>query len=273
MSDNQPFSKDPNLSGFEQSSHQNGDTFWLASEVMRLLGYSDASKFRAAIVKAQKVCLGLDIPVEDNFVRVTDSDGTPDTRLTRFACYLVAMNSDVNIAEVAKAQAYFAAIADSVRRYQEEAEGVARLHLRSEIKVREKSLSGVAEEAEVEMFGLFQNAGYRGMYNMNLSQLKAIRNIPTNRTPLDFMGKSELAANLFRITQTEERIKNGKIVGQKNLEGAAEFVGRKVRETMKATSGTVPENLPVADDIKIVRKEIKQKEKKLKKIDSAKKKR
>lgn len=267
MSEIPPFAENPDPSMFEKTSHTNGDTYWLASDLMRFLGYDNLANFRAAIVKAQTVCLNLDIAVEENFIRVTGPAGESDTKLTRFACYLVAMNADVKKPEVARAQAYFVAIAESIRRYHQEVENVARVHLRGELKHREKSLAGVANESQVFQYGLFQNAGYRGMYNMNLGQLKELRRIPSNRSPLDFMGKSELAANLFRVTQTEERIKNGKVVGQKACEDAAEFVGRKVRETMKATSGTVPEALPVSDDIKEVRKEIKQTAKKLKKID------
>jgi len=110
------------------------------------------------------------------------------------------------------------------------------------------------------------------MYNMTLAQLRERRRLPTNQTPLDYMGKTELAANLFRITQTEERIKSERIRGQVGLENTAYHVGNKVRKTMMELSGTAPEMLPVAEDIKEVRKGLKVTQKEFKKIDSHKKK-
>ena len=272
MPDEMPFAHDPSLSLFEKSSHNNGGTFWLASVLLKLLGYDSIQQLRPAIARAQTVCGNLSVPVEDHFIGIQLDDGTKDIRLTRFACYLVSMNADVKKPEVSKAQAYFITIAESVRRYQDEVENVHRVQLRGEITTKERSLSGVAKGANVETYALFQNAGYRGMYNMNLFQLRELRDIPVRRSPLDYMGKSELAANLFRITQTEERIKNRQVTGQGNLESAAEYVGKKVRETMITTSGTAPEHMAPADDIKVVKKEIRGKKKKFDQIDKPKKK-
>ena len=106
-------------------------------------------------------------------------------------------------------------------------------------------------------YGFFQNAGYRGMYNLNINQLKAKRGIDTGRSLLDFMGKDELAANLFRITQTELKIKNESVKGQNNLEKAAETVGKMVRRSMIEISNTVPENFTKNEDIKDVKKGLK----------------
>ncbi len=139
--------------------------------------------------------------------------------------------------------------------------------IRDDISEREKSLSGVAHAAGVEVYGFFQNAGYRGMYNMDMSRLKRFKQIDTDRSMLDFMGKQELAANLFRITQTEAKIKNEQVRGQNALEFAAHEVGRKVRDTMIQTSGTRPENLPIAEDIKVVKKSLKSARKEFEKID------
>ncbi|TFH64734.1 MAG: damage-inducible protein D [Candidatus Zixiibacteriota bacterium] len=254
---------------FEKMSHKNGGAFWLRSEFMHLLGYDDLVQIRAVTTKAQKVCLNLDIPVEDNFARVDDPN-SQDLRLSRFACYLMAMNADSSKPEVAKAQVYLATIAESIRLYQQGVENVARVLIRGDIKQKERSLAGVAKQAEVNQYGLFQNAGYRGMYNMNFAELTAMRSIPNNRSPLDFMGKPELAAHLFRVTQTEERIKNEKIVGQRNCETAAEHVGKQVRRAMIESSGSAPEDLPVAEDIKSVSKQIKNAAKEFKKIDKSK---
>lgn len=109
------------------------------------------------------------------------------------------------------------------------------------------------------------------MYQMNIWQLRDSRGIPSKRSPLDFMGHTELAANLFRITQTEEKLRKGSIRGQDAAEQAAEFVGRQVRETMRRASGTLPEHLPPVRDIKEVRQEIKQTARTLKQIDHRKK--
>jgi DNA-damage-inducible protein D len=171
---------------------------------------------------------------------------------------------------VAKAQYYFAAIAETFRNYIEAAENVERVLIRDEISDREKSLSGIAFEQGIVNYSLFQNSGYRGMYNMNLSQLKKLKGLKEKefkRSLLDFMGKEELAANLFRVTQTESKIKNENVRGQRALENTAELVGKKVRKTMIEISNTRPEDLPIGEDIKIVEKHLKDTNKKLKQID------
>jgi len=117
---------------------------------------------------------------------------------------------------------------------------------------------------------LFQNSGYRGMYNMDISNLKRFKGVPSDRTTLDFMGKEELAANLFRITQTEAKIRNERVRGQRPLEAAAHDVGRTVRNTMIRTSGSRPENLPIATDITVVKKSLKTAHKEFAKLDRGK---
>lgn len=179
-------------------------------------------------------------------------------------------NADARKPQVAAAQAYFATLAEAFRLYIQEAEAVERVIIREEISEREKSLSGVAMKAGVEYYGLFQNAGYRGMYNMNLSQLRKYKGLPEGKTLLDFMGKTELAANLFRITQTEEKIKNDNVFGQRRLENTAEQVGKEVRRTMVRISGVPPESLPLEGDIKEVRKGLKATNREFKKLDGKK---
>jgi DNA-damage-inducible protein D len=112
----------------------------------------------------------------------------------------------------------------------------------------------------------FQNAGYRGMYNMDLWRIREIKAVPSKRSPLDFMGKEELAANLFRVTQTEAKIKNDGIRGQPRLEATAEEVGQKVRKSMIEISGSTPQHLPPAEDIHIVKKDLKQAHKEFRKM-------
>lgn len=229
---------------FESNCRENGFTHWYASDLMHFLGYETWTSFYKAINKAMTTCNTLNIPIMDNFAQIESTvDGLAgyDFKLSRFACYLVVMNADNKKPAVATAQAYFATLAGAVQNYISESEKVERINIRSEISEREESLSGVAYKAGVQNYGYFQNAGYRGMYNKNISDLKNIRSVPLNRSLLDFMGKEELAANLFRITQTELKIKQDNIQGQSNLEVAAESVGRKVRKTMIDISGVAPE--------------------------------
>lgn len=260
---------------FENHANENGYTYWTALTLMEMLGYTSWATFNQVISKAMTTCNTLSISIVGNFDQIhTIVDDKPilDFKLSRFACYLIAMNGSVAMPQVAKAQAYFATIAGAVQDYQIEAGKVERLQIRSEITDREKSLSGAAFTRGLENYPYFQNAGYRGMYNKNIGQLKAIRRIETNKSLLDYMGKEELAANLFRITQTEMKIKTENVIGQNNLERAAESVGKKVRATMIEISNTAPEYLPKHEDIKDVKRGLKNTSKEFKKLGEPKKK-
>ena len=273
MSDLELFTADFTGDHFEDHCHENGFTYWYASELMEILGYESMASFQKAINKAMTTCNTLNIPIMENFVQeLLDVDSKPkhEFRLSRFACYLTVMNADSKKPAVAKAQAYFATLAGAVSNYVEEVGKVERLVVRGEVSEREESLSGVAHRAGVDSYPFFQNAGYRGMYNRNIGQLRAMRNVPLNRSPLDFMGKDELAANLFRITQTELKIKQESIKGQQRLENAAEHVGKKVRTTMMDISGVAPEQLPIHQDIREVKKQLKTKSREIKAIDKPK---
>ena len=262
-----------NLNFNDLAKDVNGFTHWSAREYMVMLGYESYEAFRKAINKAISTCTTLDIDVSENFQQTTiDVAGRPekDFRLSRFACYLVAMNADPKKLQVAQAQAFFAATAETIRRYVDNAEDVERVLIREEVSTHEKALNSAAKTAGVsdQGFALFQNAGYRGMYNMNLSQLKKHKGLQqANRSLLDFMGKDELAANLFRLTQTELKLKNDQVCGQNNAEQVAEDVDKKVRNTMLEISGTKPEDMELAEDIKKVRTSLKQTYNGLNKID------
>jgi DNA-damage-inducible protein D len=263
-------------SSFEDLGKQNGFRYWFAKDLMKMLGYADYAVFkRGPLNKAMTVCTTLDIDVCTNFEQTTRNiDGVmqPDYRLSKFACYLVAMNGDVKKQEVAKAQAYFITVTEAFKRCVHEAQQVERIAIRGEVSEREKSLSGVAGNAGLENFAFFQNKGYLGLYNMPINQLREHKGIPDGRSPLDFMGREELAANLFRITQTEAKIRNEGIKGQIKLEDAAFSVGQQVRRSMEDISGTRPENLPLASDIKSVKADIKSTQKEFLKMDKSKKK-
>jgi DNA-damage-inducible protein D len=260
---------------FESRGFSNGERHWYATDFMEMLGYDSMQAFDLAINRAIGTCMTLGIPVPDNFEQITreiDGSSIRDYKFSRFACYLVAMNGDTRKPQVAQAQAYFAKVADAMRQYQG-GEEVQRVQIRDEVSGREKSLASTAKRAGVNQFGIFQNAGYRGMYNVDLSSLKRMKGLRDNsRSLLDFMGKRELAGNLFRLTETEAKLKSENIQGQKPAENVAFNVGRRVRSMMIENTGTRPELLPLTSDIKKVHKGLKQTAKELKIRDTTKKK-
>lgn len=266
-----PMSGDSDLFHFEEGKRSfediagtNGFRFWLASDLMTSLGYASIKPIKAAINRAIAACANLGVPIIENFEETV----LGDWKLSRFACYLTVMNADPKKELVAKAQAYFIAMADAFRAYVHHAENVERINIRADLIEREGTLSGAVAKRDIANYAFFQNAGYRGMYNLDLRQIRARKGVPDGRSPLDFMGKTELAANLFRLTQTEERIRNDDIKGQHRLETAAEKVGRAVRKTMIETGGTAPENLRPAKDIREVRKDLKKARKEFVKLDA-----
>ena len=273
MNEEDVFHFDDSRPHFDGLCRKNGITYWYARDFMKIIGYQTFSSFQKAVQKAIASCTTLGIDILENFQQVDrEIDGKleKDYKLSRFACYLTAMNGDSKKSEVARAQAYFAAVAETFKRYIDQAEDVERVLIRDEISLHEKSLSGVAKKAGVTEYHFFQNAGYRGLYNMNMSDLKNRKGLigkESGRTLLDFMGKQELAANLFRVTQTEAKLENEGIRGQKAAERAAEAVGRKVRETMIEISGSTPESLPLARDLKQVKGDLKASSKEFKRLD------
>jgi len=261
------FHFDDDRPNFESLIKENGFRHWLASDLREALGYDHMQPVLKAVNKAMAACAQLNVPIPDNFEQTKTPAGEKDWKLSRFACYLTVMNGDSNNRRVAEAQAYFVTIAEAFQQYVQEADGVERVLIRGELSERERSLSASAFRQGVQNYAFFQNAGYRGMYNLDLNQIRRRKGVPVDRSPLDFMGKAELAANLFRVTQTEQRIENENIRGQAPLENAAHYVGREVRKTMIAVGGTAPEALPSACDIKDVRKDLKHTHKQYAKID------
>jgi DNA-damage-inducible protein D len=248
---------------FDSFSRQNGDTYWLASELMRLLGYQSMQSFKKVINRAMIVLNNLDIDIAGNIDQMVTDDSGTDFKLSRFACYLCAMNADVRKKEVSQIQAYFVAFTQAFTEWVEHEKAIERVFIRGEISEHERSISGLAKEHGIQTYAFFQNSGYRGLYNMSINKLRTIKGIPDKRSPLDFMDTTELAANLFRITQTEERIKNKNISGQEALEIAAESVGKDVRSLMIKNGGTAPEDIPAAQDIRKVKTSIRQTHRKM----------
>ena len=262
---------------FEGFSHDNGEPFWWKSDLQTLLGYKGSDSFEKPVGRAIQAMNALSVSVTDNVryeKRVAEDGGghRNDCKLSRFACYLVAMNADPRKKEVALAQAYFATLATTVATgYEIETAGVERVLIRDEITGREKELSGTAKTAGVTSYALFRNAGYLGLYNTNMGRLRVLKGVPTKRTLLDFMGKEELASNLFRITQTEAQVRIEGAHGQAALENTARRVGGQVRKVIKDIGGTMPEDLPPAGDIRDIRKGLKATQRALKKVDKNKK--
>ena len=166
------------------------------------------------------------------------------------------MNGDSKNPAIARAQLYFAALDQVVQELVViDPANMDRLIIRGEISAREVTLSRAASEAGVESHSRFQNAGYRGMYNMSLAELKRLKGSPDLNRPLfDFMGRDELAANLFRLSLTEGRIKRGGVHGQAALDHVAHDVGAGVRRMVIEETGVAPETLPLAQDIKVVKR-------------------
>ena len=242
------FSPQPTVT-FDSFSQSDENTFWYASDLAMMLGYNDMQAILKAINRAHSVCFQLDIPITENFIQTASQNCDNDIKLTRFACYLTVMNGNISNPRVAAAQAYFAKLAEEINATFRDANDVNRVFLRGDITDREKTLNHLAHRHGVEEYGLFQNAGYRGLYNMNINKLKNYKGVGDLKgSLLDFMNPVELAANTFRITQTEEKIRNQNIHGQKPLERAAEEVGRSVRNVMIQTSGTLPEDLKLSDE-------------------------
>jgi DNA-damage-inducible protein D len=257
---------------FEQAAHVNGDTCWYAREYAAFLGYTDYNGFHnGPIDRAIAASLRAGIPVAENFADIAATiDNPADIKLSRFACFLIAMNADSKKPQVARVQAYLAGLADTLQDYLSAPEQLDRIVIRGEISDGEKSLASTARAAGItttEGYAFFQNAGYRGMYNVNLNRLREIKGVPLKRSPLDFMHSTELAANLFRITQTDAKIQNDGVTGQKRLEQTATEVGRTVRHTMIKLSNTRPEDLPAANDIKDARSALKQTHRSMKRLD------
>ena len=257
MADDVPF--DP--VAFEDLAEINGNTLWSAKELCHVLGYVSYQTFqKGPIAKAMTACTAAGIPPEENF------HIDQELHLTRFACYLVAMNADAKKPEVAKAQAYFASLAEAFDHLTNQTD-VERIYIRSEVASQSKSLNATAKAHGVEDFGRFTNAGYRGMYNMNIRRLREAKKVPGKGTPLDFMNPRELAANLFRITETDSKIEQADVYGQIPAEKTAQDVGKRVRNFIFQTDGKYPEELEPVPDIKGARRRLKQTQREFKQLD------
>ena len=239
-----------------------GHEFWSSREFALVLGYTDYRNFEAVIERARTACLNSGHRVDDHFVEITDmieigKGGQRPVRsvtMSRYACYLIIQNADPSKEIVAMGQTYFAI---QTRRQELSSQGLEaerRLLLRDEIKKHNTLLAGAARVAgviEPRDYAIFQNHGYVGLYGgLGATDIHVRKGLKKGQQILDHMGSTELAANLFRATQTEEKLRREKIGGKGKANQAHREVGAKVRQTIRELGGTMPENLPAAESIK-----------------------
>lgn len=261
---------------FEDSGRENGVRFWYAHEFMTTLGYDSWPAFQQVVTKAMGSCAKLGIDPTESFLPATFLENGKEIKtykLSRFACFLVSMHGDSKKEGVAKAKAVLAAIADKLVEERIQEHDLGRIETRDDLKLAEKVLSGAARSGGLEnnQFGIFKDAGFRGMYNMPLKTLMLRKGVEASKTLYDFMGLEELAGNLFRVTQTAARIKNQGIMGLSALSYTAKSVGHEVRSVMIKNSGVAPEALPTAEDISGVKSRLKSAARAMKKMDAKKK--
>ena len=259
----------PDIS-FEDFSHENGITYWLATEFMGMLGYPNMASFSKPMKRAMQACLAVNIDTQDNFNkidRIVDGHTISDYKLTRFACYMIAMNGDPKKPEVAKAQTYFASQAEKIHLMLVGTGDIDRVITRADIVEGNKALQSAASNSGVTKFGLFHDAGYRGLYNGGLNEIKKRKGLKPTDNLMDYIGRTELAANLFRITLTEENLKNKTIISEKYANSVHNQVGKDVRAMVIKNTGVAPENLKTENRINETSKQLKKVNKELNKID------
>ncbi len=258
------------LTIFEQikQTDENGNEYWMARQLAKALEYTDFRNFSAVIAKAIEACKNSGQPVENHIVEFNEmvAIGSGAERemqsykLSRYACYLIVQNADPSKEVVALGQTYFAIQTrlQEIRQMDEynrlSTEDEKRLFLRNEMAKHNTQLAAAAKDAGVIEpldYAIFQNHGYMGLYGgLDAKAIHQKKGLKKSQQILDHMGSTELAANLFRATQTEEKLKREQIKGKQKANQTHYEVGKKVRKTIQELGGEMPENLPVEDSIK-----------------------
>jgi|GEM_PF-52214 len=254
-----------------------GIEFWFARDIQTLLEYKEWRKFSENLItKAKAACRESGSQPEDHFVHVDKmvplgsgaERSVEDVMLTRYACYLTAQNGDPRKRPVAFAQTYFATQTRK-QEVSERASGKAtplteddkRVYLRNQIKEHNKYLASAAKGAGVatpDQFAIFQSKGYQGLYGKNVSEIRRYKGLPKSAQILDRMGSTELAANFFRVTQTEEKLRKDNVQGVTAAYDTHYEVGRQVRDAMLKISGIAPEDLPAVENVRQAEKRLKE---------------
>lgn len=248
---------------FESIRHVNkyGQEFWYARDLQIALEYTEWRNFCKVIEKAKEACRGSNNAVSDHFVDVNKivnagatSKDIGDIQLSRYACYLIVQNGDPRKKVIALGQTYFAVKTkqqELIENYENLSEDQKRIAIRQEMKEHNKMLVAAAKDAGVETtldYAIFQNYGYMGLYGgLKTSDIKERKGLKKSQDILDYMGYEELAANLFRATQTEAKLRRENIQGKQEANKTHFEVGKKVRDTIKDLGGTMPEDLPTPE--------------------------
>lgn len=251
------------LATFEGLRHTDakGNEYWLARPLAKALDYSEYRHFLPVVERAKEACGNSGHPVADHFEDVLEmveiGSGArrelPDVRLSRYACYLIVQNGDPGKPVIANGQTYFALqtrrqeLADEAQ-FARLNEDEKRLAIRNELAMHNKHLAAAAKDAGVETpldYAIFQDHGYKGLYGgLGNRDIHARKGLTKSQKILDHMGSTELAANLFRATQAEEKLRRDQVQGKTQANKTHFEVGRKVRQTIQELGGTMPENLP-----------------------------
>ena len=264
---------------FEDIKHvdEDGNEFWYARELAKVLEYKDFRNFELVIFKAMEACKNSAKTVSDHIGDFTEmvSIGSgvqrpfPSYKLSRYACYLIVQNGDPRKEVIALGQTYFAVKTrqhELIEKYSDLTEKQKRLSIRQQMIEHNKSLVEAAKSAGVKTsvdYANFQNSGYRGLYGgLTAKDIKDRKGLSKNQAILDYMGSEELAANLFRATQTDAKLRRENIQGKTAANQTHFDVGQKVRNTIKELGGTMPEDLPTPEKgIGEIQKEVKKLEK------------
>jgi len=243
---------------------ESSDEYWLARQLAKVLEYSEYRHFLPVIERAQEACQNSGQRIADHFedilgmVDIGSGAKRPvsDVRLSRYACYLIVQNGDPAKPVIANGQTYFAIqtrrqeLTDN-NKFAQLSEDEKRLAIRSELAAHNKQLAATARDAGVETtldYAIFQDHGYKGLYGgLGAKDIHAHKGLKKSQKILDHMGSTELAANLFRATQTEEKLRRDSVRGKAQANQTHFDVGHKVRQTIKELGGTMPESLPVPD--------------------------
>lgn len=249
---------------FESIKHINeyGQEYWLARELQPILDYAQWRRFAEAIDRAKLACQNSGFDVSDHFADVGKmvdiGSGAEreidDVMLSRYACYLIVMNGDPRKEVIAVGQSYFAVKTrqqELIDNYEELSEDQKRLAIRNEMTAHNKSLAEAAQMAGIidpRDYAIFQNRGYQGLYGgLGAKEIHERKGLKKSQKILDHMGSTELAANLFRATQTDEKLRRENVRGKYAANEVHFQVGKKVRETIKELGGTMPEDLPTPE--------------------------
>lgn len=262
---------------FENIKHidEKGVEYWFARDLQKALEYTEWRNFEKVVEKAKTSCVNSEIPVNSQFVDVNKSRDLglgevliKDYKLSRYACYLIVQNADPRKEIVALGQTYFAIKTrqqELTENFDNLTEDEKRLSIRGELKNHNRSLAEAAKLSGVETpqdYAIFQNKGYQGLYGgLGQKEIHARKGLKKSEKILDHMGSTELAANLFRATQTDEKLRRDKIESKEKANQTHFEVGAKVRQTIKELGGDMPEDLPTPE--KSIKKLEKEKNKRL----------